>query len=103
MLLVLRIHIEQLGHLTTFYQMFLNNTTDILGFHLSIESIVGHNLNDRTFLAETEATGLNHLHLVLKVLLLKNILEVFDNIQAVAGFASSTATDENVHFKFCHT
>jgi hypothetical protein len=30
-------------------------------------------------------------------------VEIVDDLEAVAGFASGTAADQNMHFVFCHT
>ena len=73
--------------------MLVDDALSILGFHLGVESVVGHNLDDGAALAETEATGLDNLHVVGQTLLGKDVFEVFDNLEAVGALASGTAAD----------
>ncbi len=92
-LLVLGVGVEQLGHLAALDDVLLDDAACILGLHLGVESVVGHNLDDGAALAETEAAGLDNLHVVGQTLLGKDILEVFDNLEAVGALASGTAAD----------
>ena len=47
--------------------MFVYNFLGIVRFHLYVESVVGHDFHDRSFLAETETTGCDDLNFVLQV------------------------------------
>ena len=101
-LLVLGVGVEQLGDLTTLDDVLVDNAFHILGFHLCVEGVVGHDLHDGALLAETEATGLDDLDLFGETLLGQDFLEVLNDLEAVGGFASGTAADQNMHFVFCH-
>ena len=92
-LLVLRIGVEQIGHLTTLDNMLVDDALGIFGLHLCVEGVVGHNLDDGATLAEAEATGLDNLYVVAETFLGKDFLEVFDNLEAVGALASGTAAD----------
>ena len=92
-LFVFGVGVEQVGHLTAFDDVLVDDALSILGFHLCVEGVVGHNLDDGAALAESEAAGLDDLYVVAQTLLGKDILEVFDNLEAVGAFASGTAAD----------
>ena len=92
-LFVLGIGVEQVGHFTTFDDVLVDDAFGILGFHLCVEGVVGHNLDDGAALAETEASGLDDLYVVGEAFFGKDILEVFDNLKAVGAFATGTAAD----------
>ena len=101
-LLVLGVGVEQLGDFTTLDDVLVDDTLHILGFHLGVEGVVGHDLHDGALLAEAKAAGLDDLDVVLQALLSEDLVEIVDDLEAVAGFASGTAADQNMHFVFCH-
>ena len=101
-LLVFGVGIEQLGDLTTLDDVLVDDAFHVLGLHLGVEGVVGHDLHDRAFFAETEATGLDDLHIVGEAFLGENLMEIVDDLEAVAGLTSGTAADQDMHFVFCH-
>lgn len=62
----LGIDVEQVLHLVAIDDVLLDDFSRIAGLYLNIEGIVRDNLDDRSLLAETEATRTNHLHFVLQ-------------------------------------
>ena len=101
-LFVFGVGVEQLGDLTAFNDVLVDDALDVLRLHLGVEGVVGHNLDDGALLAEAEAAGLDDLNVVRETLLGEDLVEIVDDLEAVAGFASGTAADQNMHFVFCH-
>jgi hypothetical protein len=82
--------------------MLVDDALSILGLHLSIEGVVGHNLDDGAALAETEAAGLDDLYVIAETFFGKDFMEVFDDLEAIGALATGTAADQDMHFVFCH-
>ena len=101
-LLVLGVGVEQLGDLTALDDVLVDDALHVLGLHLGVERVVGHNLHDGALLAEAEAAGLDDLHVVGEAFLGENLMEIVDDLEAVAGLTSGTAADQDMHFVFCH-
>jgi len=62
--------IEQTIYLTPLHQMLLNNLPGILRPDLSVKGIIGQYFDYGTFLTKPEASGHDHLNLILEVVLL---------------------------------
>ena len=102
MFLVFRVHVEQIGDLTALDDVLVHDLLDVFGFHLGVERVVRHDLDDGSLLAEAEATRPDHLNFILQALRGENVLEVLDDFSTCRCIAASTAAAKHVHLDFCH-
>ena len=68
----------------------------VFGLDLDVEDVVRHDLDDRALGAETEATGLDDIHVVFKTSGLDFGTEVGDDVLTVGDQAAGIAADEDV-------
>lgn len=77
-----RVHIEQPFYLPSADDVFADYFFRIFGSDLRIEGIVGDNLNNRSFLAEAEASGGDYIYLVGNLVFLECLLKFFSDDMA---------------------
>lgn len=87
-LFCIRVHIEQPFYLPSADDVFADYFFRIFGSDLRIEGIVGDNLNNRSFLAEAEASGGDYIYLVGNLVFLECLLKFFSDDMAGGCLAS---------------
>ena len=97
-----RVHIEQPFYLPSADDVFADYFFRIFGSDLRIEGIVGDNLNNRSFLAEAEASGGDYIYLVGNLVFLECLLKFFSDDMAGGCLASRAAANQNLQmFSAC--
>ena len=71
----------------------------VVGTDAGVERVVGNDLYDRAFLAETEATGDKDFHLAVYPVLGERSAEVLHDLCALGSLATGTAAAENLHMR----
>ena len=71
----------------------MNNLFCILRLNLYIEFLFREDLYDRSFLAESEASGLYNLNVVLEAFFFQNLFERFIDCISFRSFASRTTAN----------
>ena len=92
----LGVNIEQTLYTATADDVLLDNLGSVLGLHLGVEGVVRHDLDNGALLAEAEATGSDHIHLVGDTVLFNSGLEVIYDFVAVGRLATGTAAAQHL-------
>ena len=91
---VARIEIQQAFNALSAQDVGGDDLLHVNGTDGGVEGIVGHDLDNRALLAETEATGHDHVHLVGDAVFLNRCVEVFYDFRTFGSLATRTATAE---------
>ena len=92
----LGINIEQTLHATTTDDVLFYDFGSILGLHLGVEGVVGDNLHNGAFLAETETTRGDDINLVGNAILLDSGFQVINDFVAVGCLTTGTTAAQHL-------
>ncbi len=91
-----RLLIEILGYDVTVYKVLGNDLRNVLDRHISVESSLRINDNDRAESAEAMAAGAYDAYVVLESVLLDLVVKCDDDVFAVGGSTAGTAAHKDM-------